>query len=573
MLANPTRACLRALVRCLVVVLAALAAIQAQPAQARAPEACLALIAGEADYPKLLGSDQGWNCDRSSWELGDGKAVLRFVPPDGKVPARFTTRLSRFGTLRIGVVDHAGHLAWHTLDRDALLPYGHMTMSVELPAAGQPARAVLVEMTQLALSGTVSEARLQGREAEPGFHRDEVYLAMLCGLLLAPLLFNLAFYRILREPFLFWHAGVVMLMLVHVVVTSGLSRYLARVPSDVASNAVALTYSAGTAAAIMLARAFIEPEALGPRLQQALRLGACWIMLNVSILMALVEYSALPAARLYFIGWIPVVAVLIVALGVAARNGSRAAWYQIAAWTPLILLGIGQIVTNAAGYPEPRVVHHLKGAAIVWEVMLISLGIIDRLVNLRRDLDRHRRRVTKLEQLAERDPLTGLMNRRAIEPHFSRLREEGFATFAVIDLDRFKDINDRFGHAVGDRVLQAAARALAPSEDMLSMRLGGEEFVMLLRGSNAVRHAEWCRRALSNRIAAEVEGLDRLVTASMGLVEIPQDVMPEASFAAIYARADGLLYQAKRGGRNRTVKERLSSFARPARKKGKSAAA
>lgn len=562
-----------ALLRCAVVLLAGLTALLAQPALARTPESCLATIASQADYPRLLGSNRAWNCNSSSWSRPDGQAVLRFIPADGKVPARFTTRLSRIGSLRVGVIDPAGHLAWRTLDPDALLSYGHMTMSIDLPMAGQRARAVLVEMSEIPLAGTLTEARLNGPEDEPGFHRDELYLALLCGLLLTPLLFNLAFYRILRERFLIWHAGVVVLMLVHVIVTSGLSRYLVSIPVALSAYAVALTYSAGVASAIMLARDFIEPEMLEPRLRRALLLGAGWIMLNVAILIASIEFFALPATRLYFIGWIPVMVVLVWALGTAARNGSRAAWYQITAWVPLILLGMGQILINAAGYSEPHIVHQLKGAAIAWEVMLISLGIIDRLVTLRRDRDHHQRRASKLEQLAERDPLTGLMNRRAIEPHFARLREEGFATFAVIDLDRFKDINDRFGHAVGDRVLQATARALAPTEDMLSMRLGGEEFVLLLRGSGAVRHAEWCRRVLSNRIAAEVEGLDRLVTASMGLVEVPRDVMPDASFAAIYARADGLLYQAKRGGRNRTVKERLSSFARPARGKSKGSAA
>jgi diguanylate cyclase (GGDEF)-like protein len=573
MLRFPACASVGALLRCMAVFLAGLTALLAQPAVARTPEACLGMIASQADYPRLLASDQAWNCDRASWARADGLAVLRFVPEDGKVPARFTTRLSRIGSLRVGVIEPSGQLAWQALDRDALRTFGHMTMSIDLPMAGQPASAVLIEMSQISLAGTVTEARLHGREVEPGFHRDELYLALLCGLLLAPLLFNLAFYRILRERFLFWHAGVVVLMLVHVVVTSGLSRYLVSIPIAIVSYAVALTYSAGVASAIMLARSFIEPQLLTARMRLALLLSAVWIMVNVAILIVAIEFLDLPAARLYFIGWIPVVAVLVCALASAARNGSRAAWYQIAAWAPLILLGIGQILLNAAGYTEPRIVHQLKGAAIAWEVMLISLGIIDRLVNLRRDRDHHQRRASKLEQLAERDPLTGLMNRRAIEPHFARLREEGYATFAVIDLDRFKDINDRFGHAVGDRVLQAAARALAPSNDMLSMRLGGEEFVLLLRGSGAVRHAEWCRRALSNRIAAEVEGLDRLVTASMGLVEVPRDVMPDASFAAIYARADGLLYQAKRGGRNRTVKERLTSFARPVRKKNRGAAA
>ena len=74
-------------------------------------------------------------------------------------------------------------------------------------------------------------------------------------------------------------------------------------------------------------------------------------------------------------------------------------------------------------------------------------------------------------------------------------------------------------------------------------------------------------------MARDVAGLDRPVTASMGLVEIPAEVMPNASFAAIYARADGLLYQAKSAGRNRVVSERMTVFAGHLRPRGRKAAA
>lgn len=551
---------------CLALLLVAgLFAVAARPALASAPppaEACLAYPQSEADYARLLAGGQGWNCNRTTWSVRSGIAVLRFALPDGKVPERFSTRLSKIGSLRLGIVDRGGRIAWHTPGRDALVPSGHLAMTVPFPRADQGARAALVEITDPVLPGTFTMAAISSGP-RPEIHREEVFMAMLCGLLLAPLLFSLAIYRVLRERFLLWHGAVVIFMLLHVMVTSGLSRYVVPVASDIAFYLVVLTYSAGAAAAIMLARSFIEPAALPDRMRRMLLLGAAWTMFNCAVLLGSADSIHETAARIYFTGWLPTIAVLVWVMIVAARRGSRVVWYQIAAWSPLIVVGTAQIVTNGVGLEEPLILHDLIGAAIVWEVILISLGIMDRLVNLRRDLDRQRRKVTKLEHLAERDPLTGLMNRRAIEPHFSRLRAEGFATFAVIDLDQFKDINDRYGHAIGDKVLQAAARALTPSDDMLSMRLGGEEFVLLLRGVNAVRHAEWCRRALSNRIAAEVEGLDRLVTASMGLVEIPQDVMPDASFAAIYARADGLLYQAKRGGRNRTVKERLSSFGKP----------
>lgn len=550
------------LLRALALLLAATLAIAAVPADAQprvthAP--CLAHPEAGQDYARLLAQRSAWTCDRGEWTANRDRAVLRFDLAEGRVPDRLTTRLARFTSARIGIVRPDSSIAWHKLTTGSFSPYGHMTIATPLPDAGTPARAVLFEVVRPTINSLLTLAELS-QGSRDTFHSEELVLAVLCGLLMTPLLFNLAFYRVLRERFLLWHALVASCMLGQIVVTSGLARYLGDLPVDVISYLVITTFCGGTAAAVMLAKTFIEPDKLDPVHRRALLLAAVWIMFSCSVFVTWVDQLQQTAIQLYYIGWLPVVAVLVWVMVVAARRGSRAIWYQIAAWTPLMVTSIARMGTNTFGPAEPTLLFRLQDLSIAIEVIVISMGIIDRLVSLRRDLDRQLRRTTTLERLAERDPLTGLMNRRAIEPNFARLRADGFATFAVLDLDRFKDINDRFGHSVGDKVLQATARALPPSDDMLSMRLGGEEFVLLLRGSNAVRHAEWCRQALSNRIAAEVEGLDRIVTASMGLVEIPEDVMPDASFALIYARADGLLYQAKRSGRNRTVKERLSSF-------------
>lgn len=144
---------------------------------------------------------------------------------------------------------------------------------------------------------------------------------------------------------------------------------------------------------------------------------------------------------------------------------------------------------------------------------------------------------------------------------------------ALLDLDHFKAINDSFGHSVGDHVLQSVGAALPDDENVVCVRMGGEEFLMLLRGKDAATRAERARKAITARVARDIPGLDRPVTASMGLVEIPGALLPSVNFAAIYARADGLLYQAKRTGRNRMARERMKVFTAPRRRRGGQAAA
>ena len=167
-----------------------------------------------------------------------------------------------------------------------------------------------------------------------------------------------------------------------------------------------------------------------------------------------------------------------------------------------------------------------------------------------------------LEQLSTRDELTGLLNRRALENDFEELLARGFDTFALIDLDRFKQINDRYGHQKGDAALIACAKALQANHDpdLMAARLGGEEFVVLLRGKRALERAEALRQAIPLRIAAEVEGLNELVTASSGAIEVPRASNTLLTFEALYARADALMYEAKESGRNRMLYERLTVF-------------
>ncbi|WP_374405415.1 GGDEF domain-containing protein [Pelagerythrobacter sp.] len=185
-------------------------------------------------------------------------------------------------------------------------------------------------------------------------------------------------------------------------------------------------------------------------------------------------------------------------------------------------------------------------------------------LQMRDERDSAQRQAQDLGRLAERDALTGLLNRRAIEPRFAELRAVGFSALAVVDLDHFKRVNDAFGHLRGDEALRAVAAALAPDEDCLAARMGGEEFILLLRGDDARGRVEARRQAIARRVAADIPGLPGVVTASVGLVELPREGLANLAFAELYAAADRLLYDAKSGGRNRLIAERLSLFAAPA---------
>jgi len=553
------------LIRKLLWLLAGLWLLLAAPALAEgsAPlvPGCHAYPADLAGVRALEAGKGGWICEDRDWSAKTGLALVRFdLGAEGRIPAELMTRIARFEALAIRIEREDGSAVTYPVTVTDLVPRGHMTMALALPEAGSPARRITVMVTGATAAPLLRAMRLNASPT-PVLGPEQLLLGVLCGVLLVPLFFNLALYRALRDRFLVWHVAVVAFMLAHTVVTSGLVSLLVPVPVGTVSTLIAVTFCGGVAAAIMLASDFIEPDKLSPLHRRALRLTALWAVLNVTFLLATVDWLQVYAIDAYFASWLPVVAVLGWCLSAAYRRDSRAVKFLIASWLPLILASLWQIGDAILGnQSEPAGLFLAQRVAIGLEVLIGSIGIADRFIQLRRDRDDTQVLASEMARLAERDALTGLLNRRAIERRFAALRRGGFSTLALLDLDHFKAVNDRHGHTVGDNVLQAVAAALANERDVLAVRLGGEEFLLLLRGPQPAQRAEHLRQSITARVAGEVIGLDQPVTASMGLVEIPAAVIPDATFASIYARADGLLYQAKRAGRNRTVSERMTVF-------------
>jgi diguanylate cyclase (GGDEF)-like protein len=155
---------------------------------------------------------------------------------------------------------------------------------------------------------------------------------------------------------------------------------------------------------------------------------------------------------------------------------------------------------------------------------------------------------------ASTDPLTGLPNRRYFEEYVELLGRGRRAADAIgilmVDVDRFKVLNDRFGHAVGDVVLRAIGRAIASTVRDLDVpaRFGGEEFVILLRNPSPDVALE-----VGERIREAVERIDlRDVGVGPVTVSVGASVSRDGeAVASLVERADHALYRAKRYGRNR----------------------
>ena len=176
--------------------------------------------------------------------------------------------------------------------------------------------------------------------------------------------------------------------------------------------------------------------------------------------------------------------------------------------------------------------------------------------------DRQIRREANLSDLANFDPLTKVANRRVYDEAVARLAKGPASqpySILIVDLDHFKSINDRYGHAAGDLVLQAVGAKLkrAAGEDATVARFGGEEFVVLLKNTpheeatavaEAIRHkiADWPESTGEQAIC---------VTASIGFATANRGSAPDQ----VLRRADDALYDAKKSGRNCVRSDRLAT--------------
>lgn len=286
--------------------------------------------------------------------------------------------------------------------------------------------------------------------------------------------------------------------------------------------------------------------------------------------------------------WVPLLAVGLAGFSVAdrfMRGSSRPAAWIAGAWAALpALLAAAVLVTGGATSPvlvwfalpaatvgyrfEPRgmvfgtayVVALFIGAAVLpdphsaWDNRQLLIAIAALIVSTvilsgaLVESDRsHRRRSTL-------DPLTGLFNRTALEQRLAELNgqpcspEEGLShAFLLCDLDHFKQVNDRFGHAAGDAVLQDVAytmRATLRAGDSI-YRVGGEEILVMLPGAD---HADAMEIAERLRVAVrEREPVGVSVSLSIGVAVAEPDVVDTDD---LLARADAALYAAKAGGRD-----------------------
>ncbi|RZM32250.1 MAG: diguanylate cyclase, partial [Sphingomonas sp.] len=308
-------------------------------------------------------------------------------------------------------------------------------------------------------------------------------------------------------------------------------------------NVVLLAVSASMA--MIFARAFFERAVFDGWLRPA-STATVAILATTSIgFVVLAPWQIYWLDRGLSLGYLPLIALIPAILYRAWGVRSSYLWMFALAWgVPIVFASLR--VVNALGLmPWSFWIDNSTMVSMMLEALLSSLAIAYRIRLLSMERDEARVQEVAAQLLADTEPLTGLLNRRAFLDR--AIGRQGDQLLLIADVDHFKRVNDTLGHDGGDEVLRVVARALrnALPPNALVARIGGEEFAILIDASTPIPPDTILERLRSQRMPFDI-----VVTASIGCCTGP--LLRESDWKALYRGADRALFAAKGAGRNRS---------------------
>jgi diguanylate cyclase (GGDEF)-like protein len=368
---------------------------------------------------------------------------------------------------------------------------------------------------------------------------------------LASLLVMLAFFLALRESMYGYFVGHVFFVVLYELYEFGLGYELP--PFNLlAPLKERPTWLMAAIAAILLcqfSRRFLDLRHGAPRIDRAIAaLG--WPLALLGVCAAIPALSpgnwVEDALLLIFLLTAP---LLLGAAVLTWHHGSRRGGFYLFAWIPGLLFVIVRVLQMVLQWPLPSWLEFALPAAFAFASIALAFGLAEHTLAIRHERD-------VAHRLAEHDVLTGALNRRAIQASaraaFRHARETGEPlALLFLDLDHFKNVNDSYGHRIGDRCLRAVMAPITSElrrDDALG-RYGGEEFLIVLPRTTA-DDAEVIAERIRSRVQEvpmHVSGTRIGLTVSVGVAAIDTDVL---TVEDLIECADAALYRAKSNGRN-----------------------
>ena len=516
-----------------------------------------------SDAGSLLNQGRAGDCAARQTDLGPGNFGVRLqfdpqqIDPDDPLVLRHSSVWQGAERIVFRYGDGtSSEIAWDSTDASRFLSIGAL-FEFQVPTRLAPLTGIYIEVRESAnWRGVLLGASLLKRSEATRLQGGLIALyAAFAGLTLALLAYNTALWSALRHRFQLWYCAMVGALGLYTFASSG--AMLLVFPwidnnDRLRVNYVMLALAGVAGMRFMLS--FFGREIFTPGLRRTVD----WF--NAATLAWAIAFALLAPWRgnlldtAYYIVGTGMLALVGPILFQAWKARVNYFWLFVVAWSAPVLATFIRAGHALGLIPYSFWLDNGNLIALSIESLLSTMLIVSRLWDLGRERDAARAGEQTALRLANSDPLTGLLNRRA----FLNLAIGRDAAYRLllIDVDHFKSINDRVGHAAGDDVLRAVAEVIQSCrpQESLAVRLGGEEFALLVP---LTRQEECSPGRVLQQIRAHRMPMGLRVTVSLGFADGP--VATEEDWKRLYRLADAALYRAKADGRDRAC--RATDFA------------
>lgn len=519
----------------------------------RAIDTCVLRDTGQRDPADLIRHPERFDCSIAQHELGSGDfwVISSDIGQRSRSRSPLMVRFASVWQDSVGfyTLYADGHVAASRTDARGITPLIQLGAIAEQPLERRAAPVVRV-LWQIKgsanMRGIVVGARVSTADQSV---RANLTLAAIyagfAGLCVALIVYNLALYAALRHRFQLYYCAMAAGLLTYTLSSSGALAWL--LPNIVNNDRLRINYLflgwIGVSS-LVFARSFFEDRVFSGWLGRYTSVVATAIGVTGAFVFVAAPWGIRPLDTVFTCMFLSLSTVIVPALWRAWQVRSNYLWVFALGWGAPILAAMLRATANLHLVKWSFWIDNSTLLATAAEALLSAVAVAYRIKLLSKERDEALASEVLARRLADTDPLTGLLNRRAFLTQ--AIGRPGDQTLLIADLDHFKRVNETLGHDGGDEVLRVFARLIRTSvpRGALVARMGGEEFAIL---ADTVTAPE--PEALLAQLRATRMPFDLQVTASIGGCCGP--LTSDIHWKALYRGADAALFNAKSAGRDR----------------------
>jgi diguanylate cyclase (GGDEF)-like protein len=522
-------------------------------------EACFRAAQPQDAAAEIIKKTGGFNCSgqQSSLTPGDywiSMDVDRTSHPKGDGIIFRTASLWDEG-MELWAVHEGGQIEYYRPYADQGISPMRLgaTIVVPLHSREAPVTMLLARVeNSAAVRGVMLQSSLSSTESAITFEMTlAVLYAAFMGLCIALLVYNMAIWRGMREPFLLAYCAMLICSLVYGVTTSGAPHYFIDNISGADRLRFTIPLLAYTASSALIFTRFFFENANVPRWLVRLTYAQAALMSGFATLYAAIAPDHVKLLdAIYVDTFLPVPLLFGLFVWTAWRRKDPFLGYFLIAWTGPALSAVLRMMHGFDLIPYHILIENSTLLGLAFEALVSSLAIGYRVRLLAKARDRAEIAEAHAMAMADTDPLTGLLNRRSFMRKL--LERQNHWTLILVDIDHFKRVNDSLGHAGGDDAITSIGGVLRKytPEGAIVARMGGEEFAIAYPLDLPLT-PDPDRLLADVRSIALPEGYR--ITASIGIAS--RAVADENDWKILYRAADMALYRAKSNGRDCFIRQ------------------